>query len=51
MGRLAVVVIDPATEVGEHGLRVPQLVDVHVVAFERVHEAFGQPVAGCRTAS
>jgi hypothetical protein len=45
MRRLAVVVVDPATEVGEHGLRVAQLVDVHVVAFERVHEAFGKPVA------
>ena len=45
MRRLAVVVVEPVGELGEHALGVAQLVDVHVVAFERVHEAFGKPVA------
>jgi hypothetical protein len=35
-------VVDPGHELGEHALRVPQFVDVHVVAFERVHEALGK---------
>jgi hypothetical protein len=58
MGRLAVVVVGPATELGEHALSNTQLaphhalVDVHVVALERVHEGLGQVCCspGCRPA-
>lgn len=45
MRRLAVVVLDPARELGEHGFGITQLGAVDVVALERVDEDLGEPVA------
>ena len=45
MGRLAVVVVDPARELGEDGLGIAELGAVDVVALERVDEGLGEPVA------
>ena len=45
MGRLAVVVDEPAAELREHGLGIAALGAEDVVAFERVHEGLGEPIA------
>jgi len=45
MRRLGVVVVEPATELGQGGLGIPQLGTVHVVAFERPDKRLGEAVA------
>src|SRR5439155_21657768 len=40
--RLGVVVVDPAAELGQDRLRIPQLGVVHVVALEGPAECLGQ---------
>jgi len=45
MRRLAVVVLDPVAELGEHALGIAHLVDAHVVALERVHEPLGEAIS------
>jgi hypothetical protein len=43
--RLGVVVVEPATELGQDGLGIPQVSAVHVVALERPDEGLSQAVA------
>ena len=45
MRRSAVVVVDPARELGQHGLGIAQLGPVDVVALEGMDEGLGEPVA------
>ena len=44
MRGLAVVVVDPARELGAHGFGIAQLGAVDVVALEGVDEGLGEPV-------
>jgi hypothetical protein len=45
MRHLAVVVLDPLPELREHRLGVAEIGVTEVIALERPHEGFGQPVA------
>src|SRR5215470_11732367 len=45
MLRLAVVVLDPVAELGEHAPGIAQLVDAHAVALGCVHEPIGEAIS------
>jgi hypothetical protein len=45
MGRLAIVVVEPASELREDGFGIAELGPEDVVAFERVDEGLGEPIA------
>ena len=44
MGRLGVVVLEPATELGQDGLGIPELGAGHVVALEGADNASARPM-------
>jgi hypothetical protein len=43
--RPGIVILDPAAEVREDGLGIPELRTIDVVAFERLDEGLGQAIA------
>jgi hypothetical protein len=45
MGRLAIVVVEPAPELREHGFGIAELGAEDIVTLEGMHEGPGEPIA------